>query len=89
MSFTKGECGCKVVSSFLVGNEIEYCPKHKAAPDMYEALKKPIIHPQSVAVDTLSDAQCRAELKRVCNRIDTFKDTAYEALVKAEGMIKR
>ena len=37
--YTKGECGCKVVSAFLVGNTIEYCPLHKAAPDLYEACK--------------------------------------------------
>ena len=36
---SKEECGCKVVSLFLTGNTIEYCPKHKAAPDLYEALK--------------------------------------------------
>lgn len=32
------ECGCKIVSAFLSGNTIEYCPKHKAASDMYEAI---------------------------------------------------
>ena len=40
------ECGCRVVETqeYIVGEEIkkdmliEYCPKHKAAPDMYEAL---------------------------------------------------
>ncbi len=53
--------------------------------DMYEALQTTIIHPQSVVVDTLSNAQCRAELKRVCRRIDAFKDIANQALAKAEG----
>ena len=53
--------------------------------DMYEALRTTIIHPQSVAVDTLSDLQCRAELKRVCDRIDNFKDIANKALSKARG----
>ncbi len=37
--YTKGECSCKVVSAFLIGNSIEYCPLHKSAPDLYEALK--------------------------------------------------
>jgi len=34
----KGECGCHChigEGGFIV---LEYCPKHKAAPDMYEAL---------------------------------------------------
>ncbi|KKN21722.1 hypothetical protein LCGC14_0922620 [marine sediment metagenome] len=54
------------------------------APRMYEALGTTLIHPQSAAVDTLSDTQCRAELKRVCDRIDHFKDIANETLAKAE-----
>ncbi|MBA7689178.1 hypothetical protein ES703_97681 [subsurface metagenome] len=57
--------------------------KEDAAEDMYEALRTTIIHPQSVVVDTLS--QCRAELKRVCDRIDNFKDIANIALAKANG----
>ncbi len=56
-----------------------------AAPDMYEALRTPIIHPQAVVVDDLTEAQCRGELKRVCQRIDNFKDIANKALAKAEG----
>ena len=42
MDYTKGEwklpCGCSI---FLEPNSppiLTYCPKHKAAPDMYEAL---------------------------------------------------
>ncbi len=37
------ECGCRIESEFLGGmgaKVIEYCPQHKAAPDMYEALKE-------------------------------------------------
>ena len=40
---TKGEwerpCGCKVVKDATIPI-IQYCPKHKAAPDLYEALKE-------------------------------------------------
>ena len=32
-------CGCRV-SCGRAGYSITYCPKHKAAPDMYEALMK-------------------------------------------------
>lgn len=34
----KTECGCIVVES-PPNFKIKYCPKHKAAPDMHEALK--------------------------------------------------
>jgi len=33
------ECGCKITSENNYPS-IEYCPKHKVAPDLYEALKK-------------------------------------------------
>ena len=40
MEYTKGECECKVViSPDQKGYGIIYCPKHEAAPDMYEAGK--------------------------------------------------
>ena len=32
-------CGCKIRYDRGVVYYIDYCPKHKAAPDMYEALK--------------------------------------------------
>lgn len=34
----KSPCGCEVFK-ISKGFTIEYCPKHKAAPDMYGALK--------------------------------------------------
>lgn len=42
MNYTRHfECGCKIVVIGELHNaKIEYCPKHKAAQDMYEALKK-------------------------------------------------
>lgn len=41
MNYTRHfECGCKVVViGELTNAEIRYCSKHKAAPDMYEALE--------------------------------------------------
>ncbi|KKN21714.1 hypothetical protein LCGC14_0922540 [marine sediment metagenome] len=33
------KCGCKITSTKNYPS-IEYCPKHKAAPDIYEALKE-------------------------------------------------
>ncbi len=32
------ECGCKITSDKNYPS-VEYCPKHKSAPDMYEALR--------------------------------------------------
>jgi len=48
MEFTKGElrtissywCGCRIVTNEVNDYLIDYCPKHKAAPDLYEALKE-------------------------------------------------
>ena len=39
MSEWKMSCGCTVV---MTGNsaDIDYCPKHAAAPEMYDAIKK-------------------------------------------------
>ena len=46
MEHTEGECGCTTGEWEWVTAEkhhkktiIKYCPKHKGAPDMYEALK--------------------------------------------------
>ena len=39
MENTKGECGCKVVRALgSAKNEIDYCPLHKSALDLYEGL---------------------------------------------------
>lgn len=35
----KTKCGCIIIES-PPNFRIKYCPKHEAAPDMYEALKK-------------------------------------------------
>ncbi|KKN12478.1 hypothetical protein LCGC14_1016020 [marine sediment metagenome] len=34
------DCGCEIVTDNMGAYEIDYCPKHKSAPDLYEALKK-------------------------------------------------
>ena len=39
----KYECGCKTFIDPMrasLGYQIDYCPKHKAAPALYEALKE-------------------------------------------------
>ena len=42
MEYTKGECGCRIAHLGIDKLEIEYCPLHKAAPDLYEACKEMI-----------------------------------------------
>ncbi len=32
------QCGCRVYQAYQTRARISYCPKHKAAPAMYEAL---------------------------------------------------
>ncbi len=51
---------------------------------LVQALRTVIVHPQPVIVPTLTDAQCRGELYRLCKRVDHFKDIANKALAKAE-----
>lgn len=36
----KYDCGCVIIQDRIADAYIVYCPKHKAAPDMYEALKE-------------------------------------------------
>ena len=33
------DCGCEILTDNMGTYEISYCPKHTAAPEMYEALK--------------------------------------------------
>ena len=47
--YTKGECNCYIRAVFDKAEKMEivHCPKHEAAPDMYEALKDCITSMQS------------------------------------------
>jgi len=72
------ECGCRItlVEDFgeLVDIELAYCPKHKAAPEMYEALKG-MLDIYNVPVDSVE------ELKRH----DVWLEFAQAALALADG----
>ncbi|KKN12482.1 hypothetical protein LCGC14_1016060 [marine sediment metagenome] len=35
----KNKCGCVIIQDRTADAYIVYCPKHKSAPDLYEALK--------------------------------------------------
>jgi len=67
-------CGCKIVDCQEIKDcsptypEIEYCPLHKSAPDMYEALKLYIKHQQGTSghycwqcAEAINEATAKAE----------------------------
>ncbi len=60
------ECGCKI-TSYRNCPSIVYCPKHKFAPDLYEAAKQvsresgPDMSPSLGAIDGLREALAKAE----------------------------
>lgn len=74
------KCGCKTfidTDRASLGYQIEYCPKHKSAPDLYEALK------------SLTDGYTNA-LEACKKQGFNFKEepdweTARQAIAKAEG----
>lgn len=64
-------CGCIIIHDTTKPREkIDYCPKHRAAPDMYEALK---------AANNLLNGYTSA------NDNEQLKITIRMALAKAEG----
>ena len=65
-------CGCQIrISGELHNAEICYCPKHEAAPDMYEALKE--------LVEWLEDDE------KMIGNVVTIQGQCHQALAKAEG----
>ena len=62
MEYTKGECGCYVViSPDKTGYGIVYCPLHKAAPDMYEALEESYHYINRVEANITSECSDQRE----------------------------
>ncbi len=86
MEYTKGDrvlkehdCGCLIFERHsIMFNEtqmdIHYCPKHNAAPAMYEALEKISEGKGAFSLDHLTHAE---------NTIESMKNTAIEALALA------
>ena len=68
-------CGCIVALDYDGTLAIFYCPKHKAAPEMYEALKNAVI-----AMASMYRLQEYTETE-VIHELMPFK----AALAKAEG----
>ena len=73
-------CGCKVVEAGfdtgftkVVYDNIEYCRKHKAAPDMYEALKTVLSQLKLVSKGTFelpSDAEAIKQAEQSLSKAD-------------------
>ena len=73
--YTKGECGCYI--EYYEGfkdkpDHIIYCPKHKSAPDLYEALKE---------ITTIEQSNVPYDKYDVLGAINIAK----KALAKADG----
>lgn len=64
MNYTRHfDCGCKVVViGELTNATIAYCPLHKSAPELYEALIKiRSITPKTIMYSIANDAIAKAE----------------------------
>ena len=73
MNYTrKLECDCELFTTIEHEPDIIFCPKHKAAPDLYEALKAIDNHWRSKEAFNLRD-------------IEIMKANAREALAKVES----
>ena len=63
-------CGCTIEDLGDGSHAINYCPKHKAAPDMYEALR--------ALVGWLEDD------KKLIGNVALIQSDCHKALAKAE-----
>lgn len=67
------ECGCRIwISEYDGKATIHYCPKHKSAPDLYEALKE---------ITTIEQSNVPYDKYDVLGAINIAK----KALAKADG----
>ena len=75
MNYTRHfKCGCKVVViGELTNAQIEYCPKHKSARDLYEACKELIRRDECGSIRLPTQAT----------------DILHKALAKVEGNDER
>jgi len=65
------DCGCIVAVDYNGVVQIDYCPKHKAAPKMYEAL------------EAITDQFCKVD--KLYTRDIEIISQAKKALSEAEG----
>jgi len=66
MEYT-GQCGCKLKQLGHVITAIEYCPLHKSAPDLYEALKElvKVVDDDSYDIDSFTTQPAKRALAKV------------------------
>ncbi|KKL48117.1 hypothetical protein LCGC14_2328730 [marine sediment metagenome] len=72
MENTVTDCGCKISTDQPIPNGIIYCPKHKSADDMYEALKGMMEIAEMAMPDTFFQSDSRVNAVR-------------QAIARAEG----
>ena len=70
-------CGCIVSVDYNKMVQVDYCLKHKAAPDMFETLKEIAEHKGRFSLDPLTHAS---------NTIEDMTDLALKAIAKVEGL---
>ena len=87
MNYTRHfECGCKVVViGELTNAVINYCPKHKAAPDMYGALKEMLDNMTWSSRETFNDCGFGTHDVEYGEIAKSKLGSIYNALAKAEG----
>jgi len=73
-------CGCTIEDLGDGSHAINYCPKHKAAPDMYEALGRLI-----EVTDLLDTEECDHDVGICWCSYKNVRLNAAQALAKAEG----
>jgi len=69
-------CGCEVIEATNGSVMLTYCPKHKVAPDLYEALRHST---------TIIHNQIRYEVGEHREYLQKQLKTNLEILAKAEG----
>ena len=74
-------CKCMVKRDSGGQVYIDYCPKHKAAPDMFEALEKLINDLPDCTIDWARDGMGNTNANCIVNS----RDSGKAALAKARG----
>ena len=81
MGDPKGKCKCRVNHLGYAEAIIEYCPKHKAAPDMYEALKNLVNNLPESALEEAREIWLNTNTHIALDA----RAKAVQALAKADG----
>jgi len=79
------DCGCEIYADSSGGCFIQYCPKHKAAPDLYEALRGFIVVLKEFNDMLLTRKGNSDIVAKLDYLLDKYGAIAEQAIDKAEG----